>query len=380
VEFTVTPEMLSILNIDMHRVVEPGVFELMVGPSSDETNAVQLTVAGTQGETGRPALPPPPAGSESGMVSNFDDGKVAANYGMWIPAGDSMNGGKSTATLEVAQPGADGTKSALKVNGEIVGGTSVPFTFAGVLYSPGAGPMQPVNLSSKKGISFWTKGDGKSYTLIVLTEERNGRDGPPAMSNFIAGPKWKHHSFPFSTFETDGSDLSGLGFVHVQEPGVALNDRCLERQVPQLQHHQRHFDGFGLQMPVTAARACVLATLRALVLARPAQPVRLGIQKPVQRLLNRRPDDPRPNAPGCDLHRSAPPDPLPPSSHRPVQLLIPWLAPSFPPQRSRSSCLYQPPKHKTRIKCAKEILRYRSTGWSLREALIKPAFFARRSR
>jgi beta-glucosidase len=32
VEFNVTPEMLSILNIDMHRVVEPGVFELMVGP------------------------------------------------------------------------------------------------------------------------------------------------------------------------------------------------------------------------------------------------------------------------------------------------------------------------------------------------------------
>ena len=27
VEFTVTPEMLSILNIDMHRVVEPGVFD-----------------------------------------------------------------------------------------------------------------------------------------------------------------------------------------------------------------------------------------------------------------------------------------------------------------------------------------------------------------
>jgi beta-glucosidase len=35
VEFTVTPEMLSMLDVDMHRVVEPGVFELMVGPSSD---------------------------------------------------------------------------------------------------------------------------------------------------------------------------------------------------------------------------------------------------------------------------------------------------------------------------------------------------------
>jgi hypothetical protein len=25
--------------------------------------------------------------------------------------------------------------------------------------------------------------------------------------------------FPFSAFDTDGSDLAGLGFVHVQEPG-----------------------------------------------------------------------------------------------------------------------------------------------------------------
>ena len=39
VEFTITPEMLSILNIDMHRVVEPGVFDIMVGPSSDQTSA-----------------------------------------------------------------------------------------------------------------------------------------------------------------------------------------------------------------------------------------------------------------------------------------------------------------------------------------------------
>ena len=50
VEFTVMPETLSILNLDMHRVVEPGVFEMMVGPSSDKTEKVLLTVAGTHRE------------------------------------------------------------------------------------------------------------------------------------------------------------------------------------------------------------------------------------------------------------------------------------------------------------------------------------------
>jgi hypothetical protein len=79
--------------------------------------------------------------------------------------------------------------------------------------------MQPANLSSKQGISFWAKGDGKTYTLIVLTESRNGNGNMPAMTSFVAGPEWKKYTFPFSTFDTDGSDLSGLGFVHVQEPG-----------------------------------------------------------------------------------------------------------------------------------------------------------------
>jgi beta-glucosidase len=218
VEFTVTPEMLSILDLDMRRVVEPGVYDLMVGASSDHTSTVKLTVAGAHGETGRPPLPPPPAGSESAMVSNFDDGKAAAAYGSWLANGDAMNGGKSTATMAVVEPGADNTKGALQVTGEVVSGAV--FAWAGVLYSPAQQPMQPANLSGKKGISFWAKGDGKTYTLIVLTEARSGNSGEmPAMTQFVAGPEWKQYTFPFTAFETDGSDLTGLGFVRAKEPG-----------------------------------------------------------------------------------------------------------------------------------------------------------------
>jgi len=52
VEFTVTPAMLSMLDLDMRRVVEPGIFDLMVGPSSDQTTSVPLVVAGVHGENG----------------------------------------------------------------------------------------------------------------------------------------------------------------------------------------------------------------------------------------------------------------------------------------------------------------------------------------
>lgn len=152
------------------------------------------------------------------MVSSFDEGKVAATYGMWVPASDTMNGGKSSSKLDVVAPGAAHTKGALQVTGEVVPGGQ--FIFAGALFSPGTAPMQPANLSKKSTISFWAKGDGKSYTLLVLTEARSGQNGDvPAMTTFTASPEWKQYTFPFSTFETDGSDLTGIGFIKSMEPG-----------------------------------------------------------------------------------------------------------------------------------------------------------------
>lgn len=44
VEFTVGPEDLSLIDVNINKVVEPGIFDLMVGPSSVETTAVPLEV------------------------------------------------------------------------------------------------------------------------------------------------------------------------------------------------------------------------------------------------------------------------------------------------------------------------------------------------
>jgi beta-glucosidase len=218
VEFAVTPAMLSMLDLDMHRVVEPGIFDIMVGPSSDQTTTVQLAVTGVHGETGLPLPPPPPPGSETGVVSTFDDMKVAANYGSWAAASDSMNGGKSTSSIAAVEHGANGSKGALRVTGELIAGAS--FLWAGTLYAPGSaagGQPEPVNLSGKKAISFWARGDGKLYTLAVLTEGNASQ--MPAMKMFTAGAEWKQYSYPISAFGTDGSDLSALIFACGQTPG-----------------------------------------------------------------------------------------------------------------------------------------------------------------
>jgi len=218
VEFAVTPDDLAILDVDMHKVVEPGIYEMMVGPSSDTTTTVKLTVTGAKGETGAPPLPPPPAGSESGLVSDFDNGTSDAKFGSWMAGGDSMSGGKSTGSIKVVEPGADNTKGALEVSGELVNTT--PFAWGGVIFWPAVTPMSPANLSARKSLSFWAKGDGQTYMLLMLTASRNGNDGqPPAMVPFSAGPEWKKITIPFTQFETDGSDISGLGFMHVKEAG-----------------------------------------------------------------------------------------------------------------------------------------------------------------
>ena len=44
IDFTLTPEDLSLIDVNMNRVVEPGMFDLMVGPSSAETTSIALEV------------------------------------------------------------------------------------------------------------------------------------------------------------------------------------------------------------------------------------------------------------------------------------------------------------------------------------------------
>jgi beta-glucosidase len=44
VSFTITPDKLKFYDINMKKVVEPGDFDIMVGPSSQKHDTVKLTV------------------------------------------------------------------------------------------------------------------------------------------------------------------------------------------------------------------------------------------------------------------------------------------------------------------------------------------------
>ena len=150
------------------------------------------------------------SGSNSGLISDFDDGKSGTKFGGgWIISTDSIMGGKSTAGMKVVDGGANGSAHSLSVSGSIDGG--LPFAWAGVMFSPGEQPFVPVNLSSKKSVSFFASGDGQSYRILFFTAS-GGR--MPAQQTFIAGPEWKKINIPFSAFNgTDGHDTSAILFV-----------------------------------------------------------------------------------------------------------------------------------------------------------------------
>ena len=77
-----------------------------------------------------------------------------------------------SSTMDAVEGGANGTRGALNISGEIVPGAQ--FSWAGVFFHPGASPEDPIDLSKGKTISFWAKGDGKSYSIAIQTQSNSG--------------------------------------------------------------------------------------------------------------------------------------------------------------------------------------------------------------
>ena len=151
-----------------------------------------------------------PEGGTNTAPANYSERIIRENF--LVPfqaAGDSMQGGKSTASIQVVDGGANNSKGALRITGEVIPGAA--FTWAGALFAPGSSPEDLVNLSSKQAISFWAKGDGKTYVLAVRTLSRQNE--MPGIKTFVAGPDWQQYSFPISSFNTDGQDVLTLAFV-----------------------------------------------------------------------------------------------------------------------------------------------------------------------
>ncbi|HEY6371816.1 MAG TPA: CIA30 family protein [Candidatus Sulfotelmatobacter sp.] len=182
----------------------------------DDRVSYRAALEKTKLDTAAAAKPAASSNSAMGLISDFDDGTPNAKFGTeWMLSTDRIAGGKSTGDMKVIDGGAHGDKHALDISGLIDGG--LPYAWAGVMWAPGSQPFVPVDLSSKKSISFFAKGDGQNYRVLVFTTS-GGRI--PAQQTFTAGPEWKKTNIPFSAFNgTDGHDISAILFVGGPEAG-----------------------------------------------------------------------------------------------------------------------------------------------------------------
>jgi hypothetical protein len=151
------------------------------------------------------------------LISDFEDGTTKTNFGAgWSISTDAIAGGKSAAEMKVADGGANASKHSLQIAGTVSNAFAYPW--AGVMFSPGPAPFAPANLSAKKSIHFWARGDGRSYRVMVFTGS-GGRI--PATKNFSVTADWKEFTIPLSDFNgTDGHDLMAILFASSTDVGA----------------------------------------------------------------------------------------------------------------------------------------------------------------
>lgn len=152
---------------------------------------------------------PAPAASAvdlgDGTISTFDAGDTKSRFGFgWMTSDDSMMGGKSKATFEVVDGGANGTAKSLLVQSDIQPGFAFPW--AGAMYLPGAKPMEPLNASSKKGIAFFAKGDVDLNVMVFA----HSLGQIPSTRQVHAGADWTEITISWSDFGVDGKDITGI--------------------------------------------------------------------------------------------------------------------------------------------------------------------------
>jgi hypothetical protein len=158
-----------------------------------------------------------PPGLEAGAISDFDDGTDHAAFGAgWGLSTDQIAGGQSIGEIKVVSGGASGSAGSLQVSGTIDPG--LPYAWSGAMFSPGAAPFSPTDLSSKRAIRFSARGDGKTYRIMVFTPSRGEI---PLRQTFVAGSEWKEYVFTFSSFSgIDGKDIAAFLWVGGPEGGT----------------------------------------------------------------------------------------------------------------------------------------------------------------
>jgi hypothetical protein len=162
------------------------------------------------------AVPSAPQGLDAPILSNFDSGAMTAAFGTsWGPTADNIAGGKSSGQIAIADGGASGSAKSLSITGTI--DPAIPYAWYGAMWSPTEVPMQPANLSSKNELRFQTRGDGKTYRVMIFSKSKGML---PMVQTFVAGAEWAEVTMPWKSFGTDGKDIMAIIFAGGPQGGT----------------------------------------------------------------------------------------------------------------------------------------------------------------
>lgn len=169
------------------------------------------------------------AGGPRVLVSDYDANGAVSSFGTkWGSIDDKPLGGKSSASVQVVDGGANGTPHGLKISGQsLLGDFPYPFAGAGLpLVSKAHRAAESMDLSSHQGISFRVKGDGKRYLIGLQTEQV--QDFNMHHFLFTAGPEWTEITVFFSALQQyqwgklvpwTGTKVSAILIMTYSEPG-----------------------------------------------------------------------------------------------------------------------------------------------------------------
>jgi imidazolonepropionase-like amidohydrolase len=124
----------------------------------------------------------------------------------WLPWTDSIFKGNSKVLVSTVEGGPNHAPTTMIVRGKVNSGIEYPW--AGVAYFPGQSyRMANGDISGRPQISFWTKGDGKTYKVMLFQG-----DGTPSTTYFLTTSDWTLVVIPFSEFASEGRDVYEILF------------------------------------------------------------------------------------------------------------------------------------------------------------------------
>jgi ABC-2 type transport system permease protein len=163
----------------------------------------------------------PPVGvaaPDTVVLADFDNGSEKTSYGLGFASRDDKDrGGDSTISQKLVEGGARNSRGALEVTGTV--GTAIPYAFVGTSFIPNPAEvtewdkMGTMDYSNKKTLSFFARGDGHTYTVMILNPVIQGI---PPMYGFVAGPEWTEVRVPLH-------NLAGLDLQRVKLISIGAN-------------------------------------------------------------------------------------------------------------------------------------------------------------